>query len=87
MEGRLGLIQVDGGDGDSLLGCQVDFVCGLKYFFICCLGELEIAYMSPNIYRKFVTPEGKDGSRTAAAGELDGLLTHVIDDLEAELRG
>ena len=85
-EGWLGFVEADGCHR-HLLGGQVNLVGGLKDFFVCGVRKVEITYVGPYIYRQFVTPQGKHGTRTAATFHLGGLLADIIDYLEAKLRG
>ena len=55
-EGRLSLVQTRDCYCCNLLGRQEDFVGRLENFFVGCVVELSVAYVSPYVYRQFITP-------------------------------
>ena len=59
----------------------------LEDLFICILAEFHVTYVCPNVYRQLELPKGFNGGGAATPGELDRLLTHVIQNLISQLGG
>ena len=65
----------------------MNLVGGFEDFFICGVSEFKITDVSPNTDWKLVSPQGKNGAGAAAAFQLPGLPTDILNNLGSQLRG